>query len=249
MAAHEKVSLFRRLGLVGVVAMICFAGVGVAAPVASASCTNGYSDGVQNFYGAGGDANGTRSNLQGSSTLSSCGFAEASVEDEDPNSTAYIQTGYLKETSNGQLYNCGVASTGIFTEYLVYGGLHHCSIYESTSTFAPGASFSVEHNSSGWMSFTGGVAELPNRITSLGFCCGYVLTTGEVSWLSNYPTFLVTYGTTGTNPWAYMTPTSGYTTINSGTGSQSDSEDSDNDWNIGDSTASPPSPFYFQWVG
>ena len=251
----------RPLALLAATAAVSAITLGFTAPQASAGCFATYSSQGDNVRGKGDDV-GTRAYIQGSSTLSSCGFANAAVEIGNSNNlptvTAGIQTGYMKQTSDNQLTDCGIGHIGVYTEWLPQGGIYECHIY-ATDPFGVGDKFTVHHDpTTGWMTFFDGDPELSSPITNLGFGSGFSWARGEVAWTSSHPTFFVNYGPSGLSPgWEYETNSNGcctsYTPVPSyanGTISRTaDSEDADNDWNVGSSSADPPSPFYIQWLG
>jgi hypothetical protein len=253
-------SVARRIALGAVIALAASAAFGFTATRALA-CDGSNTFGTQglNWRGAGND-NGTRAWLQGSSILSSCGTAIASVAIQNggaQTTTGGIQTGYYKGTSTAQT-DCGTAPLGVFTEYLPVGGNYHCIIF-SSSIFGAGDQLTVHHDSTnGWQTFENGTAELPNPLTSsyMGFATGNSFARGEVHWTSNLPTFDVTWGPSGQTHWQYMTSSSGtysdvqsYANGTSHNGTYFDTQDTDNDWNVGTSGADPPSPFDIKWIG
>lgn len=109
--------LLGRLLVVVLILVASAAAIGAGAPQARA-CSVSASQGDR-YRGAGND-NGTRAFIQGSSTLSSCGGAVATVSIQSCTTNCtpgMIQTGYVKQTGTFDSPDCGFVSNGpIFTE-------------------------------------------------------------------------------------------------------------------------------------
>lgn len=223
----------------------------MGASSALANCSPTYADQGDLYRGAGND-NGTRSYLQGTTTLNSCGGVVATVaEQEKPpdcgcSGFGMIQTGYIEESSTFAS-DCDMNDPGItavMTEYTADSVNYTCDVYigGQHDLFGEGDLFTAALGSGGWETFWDGQKEY--TITGLGFSSGYSVARGEAKWGSSNPAFNVTWGPSGKTAWQYKTDSSGcctsYTNVLSGA-----TKVNDGLWSIG----TPPSPFSIKFIG
>jgi hypothetical protein len=232
------------------------AGLGIAAPPASASCLAEWDSWGLNYHGVNGNDVRTRAFVQGGGAhANSCGYTWSTVGIQEnppsPSNVAMLQAGYHTQTSDN-IDDCGgpgLPPAAVF-EYTTHDhpAQYHCVIYGylGSGGVTEGDLFSVVKQNSGWQPFDNGAAMYPLNL-ALGFSSGFSFVRGEAAWTTTTPDYYMTWGPTGTTHWQYyLTTSSGYSDVGSGaTPVHSDSQDSDNDWYIG----TPPSPFYIQWIG